>query len=203
MRHRLVRALSPPSATWRFAAAIAVAAVLFAACDVHSPTTPLTVIPGALASITVTPNPVSLAINSGQQYTAVGKDAAGNIVAITPTWSIVAAGGAINSTAMFTAGSVQGSFPNTVQASSGSISGNATVSQPGTEAYNMALGLKRAEAAKAYIVWLGVDAVRIEIATRGEGQLAVEGPGEIANAANRRGQFRVLIADPYLVKPKN
>jgi hypothetical protein len=127
MRHRLVRALSPPSATWRLAAPIAVAAVLFSACDVHSPAAPKTVIPGVLASITVTPNPVSLAINSGQQYTAVGKDAAGNIVAITPTWSVVAAGGAINSAAMFTAGSVQGSFANTVQAKSGSISGNATV----------------------------------------------------------------------------
>jgi outer membrane protein OmpA-like peptidoglycan-associated protein len=76
-------------------------------------------------------------------------------------------------------------------------------SQPGTEAYNMALGLKRAEAAKAYLVSQGVDPIRIEIATRGEGQLAVEGPGEIADAANRRGQFRLLIADPYLVKPKN
>jgi outer membrane protein OmpA-like peptidoglycan-associated protein len=76
-------------------------------------------------------------------------------------------------------------------------------SQPGTEAYNMALGLKRAEAAKAYLVSQGVDPIRIEIVTGGEGQLAVEGPGEIADAANRRGQFRLLIADPYLVKPKN
>jgi outer membrane protein OmpA-like peptidoglycan-associated protein len=76
-------------------------------------------------------------------------------------------------------------------------------SEPGTEAYNMALGLKRAEAAKAYLVSQGVDPIRIEIATRGEGQLAVEGPGELANAANRRGQFRLLIADPYLAKPKN
>jgi hypothetical protein len=30
----------------------------------------------------------------------------------------------------------------------------------------------------------------------------VEGPGEAADAANRRGQFRLLIADPYLAPPK-
>ena len=72
-------------------------------------------------------------------------------------------------------------------------------SQPGTNTHNMALGLKRAEAAKAYLVLHGIDPVRIEIATRGEGELAVEGRTEVADAANRRGQFRLLIADPYLV----
>lgn len=72
-------------------------------------------------------------------------------------------------------------------------------SQPGTNTYNMALGLRRAEAAKAYLVAHGIDPIRIEIATRGEGELAVEGRTETANAANRRGQFRLLIADPYLV----
>ncbi len=75
-------------------------------------------------------------------------------------------------------------------------------SQPGTIDYNMALGLRRAEAAKAYLVSQGVDPIRVEIATRGEGQLVVEGPGETADAANRRGQFRLLIADPYLAPPK-
>lgn len=75
-------------------------------------------------------------------------------------------------------------------------------SQPGTADYNMALGLRRAEAARDYLVSRGVDAIRIEIATKGEGQLLVEGPGEVADAANRRGQFRLLIADPYLAAPR-
>jgi peptidoglycan-associated lipoprotein len=75
-------------------------------------------------------------------------------------------------------------------------------SQPGTSDYNMALGLRRAEAAKAYLVSRGVDPIRVEIATKGEGQLLVEGPGEVADAQNRRGQFRLLIADPYLAAPK-
>lgn len=75
-------------------------------------------------------------------------------------------------------------------------------SSPGTEAYNLALGGRRAAAAKAYLVAHGVDPIRIEIATRGEGQLLVEGPGPYADAENRRGQFRLQIADPYLVTPK-
>ena len=75
-------------------------------------------------------------------------------------------------------------------------------SQPGTVDYNLALGLRRAESAKAYLVSRGVDPIRIEIATKGEGQLVVEGPGEVADAQNRRGQFRLLIADPYLAAPK-
>jgi peptidoglycan-associated lipoprotein len=68
-------------------------------------------------------------------------------------------------------------------------------SQPGTSEYNMALGLRRAEAAKAYLVSQGIAPGRIEIATLGEGQLVVEGPGEAADAQNRRGQFSLLIAD--------
>lgn len=75
-------------------------------------------------------------------------------------------------------------------------------SKPGTSAYNMALGLRRAEAAKAYLVTQGIDPIRIEIATRGEAQPAVEGHSQVANVANRRGQFRLLTADPYLVTPK-
>ena len=74
-------------------------------------------------------------------------------------------------------------------------------SEPGTAKYNLALGLRRAQAAKDYLVAQGVDPVRIEIATKGEGQLLVEGDSDAANAANRRGQFRLLIADPYLVAP--
>ena len=75
-------------------------------------------------------------------------------------------------------------------------------STPGTWDYNMALGLRRAESAKAYLVSRGVDPIRIEIATKGAGQLLVEGPGEVADAQNRRGQFRLLIADPYLAAPR-
>ena len=82
---------------------------------------------GPLATITLTPTPVSLAVGGTQQYVAVGKDAGGNVVAITPTWSVVSGGGTVSATGLFTAGTALGTFTNTVQASSGGISGNATV----------------------------------------------------------------------------
>jgi outer membrane protein OmpA-like peptidoglycan-associated protein len=80
-------------------------------------------------------------------------------------------------------------------------------SQPGDSGYNMALGLRRSEVTKAYLVARGVAPVRIEIATKGEGQLLVAGPEEASdndsgNIANRRSQFRLLVADPYLVAPR-
>lgn len=83
---------------------------------------------GALASITVTPNPTTLPTGATQQYTAVGKDASGNVVTITPTWSIVAGGGTIApTTGLFTAGTTTGTFTNTVRAAVGSVAGLATV----------------------------------------------------------------------------
>lgn len=86
----------------------------------------VTVIAGPLASITVTPTPTTLAINGTQQFTAVGKDAGGNTVAISPVWS-AAGGGSISSTGLFTAGTLPGTFANTVMATSGGIAGHATV----------------------------------------------------------------------------
>jgi hypothetical protein len=85
------------------------------------------VTPGPLASITLTPTPVSLATGATQQYVAVGKDASGNIVAFTPTWSVIAGGGSVSSTGLFTAGTVAGAFPNTVQASNNGITATGTV----------------------------------------------------------------------------
>ncbi len=128
--NRILRALSPPARTAYAAVMLAVAAILFAACNVHSP-----MAPGGLASITVTPN-VTLAVNTTQQFIAVGRDAGGTVVSILPTWSVVAGGGAINSTGLFTAGVAAGVFTATVRAASGGISGTASVtvqtSAPGT-----------------------------------------------------------------------
>jgi hypothetical protein len=99
-----------------------------ATSDGKTATATVIVVAGPLASITVTPNPVTLAIGAAQQYTAVGKDASGNVVAITPTWSVVAGGGSINATSgLFTAGTVAGTYANTVRAGVGAISATATV----------------------------------------------------------------------------
>lgn len=73
-------------------------------------------------------------------------------------------------------------------------------SQPGTRAYNNALGLRRAEAARDYLVSQGIEKDRIQIATRGDDELVVHGPGEVAAAANRRGEFRILMAEVTMVQ---
>ncbi|HVT40450.1 MAG TPA: Ig-like domain-containing protein [Gemmatimonadaceae bacterium] len=85
------------------------------------------VVQAPLVAITVTPNPASIAPNTTRQFTAVGKDAMGNVVVITPVWSIAAGGGTISPTGLFTAGATTGTFTNTVIATSGAISGTATV----------------------------------------------------------------------------
>ncbi|MDB4874002.1 MAG: hypothetical protein JWM41_448 [Gemmatimonadetes bacterium] len=90
-------------------------------------TATVTVTPGALATIAVTPNPIALNVGLAQQFTAVGKDANGNVVALTPVWSVAAGGGAIATSGVFTAGTVPGTYTNTVVATSGGISGSATV----------------------------------------------------------------------------
>ena len=90
------------------------------------------VIAGPLLTITVTPNPDTLLIGGVQTFTAVGRDASGNVVTINPSWSVTAGGGTIPAgttglTAPFTAGNTLGSFPNTVRATQGAIFGTATV----------------------------------------------------------------------------
>ncbi|HYR12589.1 MAG TPA: ice-binding family protein, partial [Longimicrobium sp.] len=83
---------------------------------------------GPLATITVTPNPETLAVGTQQQFTAVGRDAGGNIVAINPVWSTTNPPGTINSgSGLFTAGNTAGTFANSVRATDGAIFGTATV----------------------------------------------------------------------------
>jgi hypothetical protein len=92
----------------------------------------VTVVAGALSIITVSPSTVALAAGGTQQYTAVGKDAHGNVVAISDrAWSVAAAGGTIDTSGMFTAGSTAGTFANTVTATSGSVSGTGSVTVGG------------------------------------------------------------------------
>ena len=88
----------------------------------------VTVTAGGLASITVAPDTVSLAIGATQQFVAVGKDAHGNVVDIpNRVWSVAAGGGTIDTAGLFTAGTPAHTFAHTVMATSGSISGTASV----------------------------------------------------------------------------
>lgn len=59
----------------------------------------------------------------------------------------------------------------------------------GSNAYNMALGEKRAHACEQYLVAMGVGSDRIEVVSYGEEKPLVPGNTEEAYAANRRGHF--------------
>jgi hypothetical protein len=92
----------------------------------------VTVDAGLLSSITVSPSTATLHAGGTQQFTAVGKDAHGNVVSIADrTWSIAAAGGTIDTSGLFTAGTTTGTFANTVTATSGSVSGTGSVTVTG------------------------------------------------------------------------
>jgi len=59
----------------------------------------------------------------------------------------------------------------------------------GTDAYNMALGERRAEAAKAFLINMGVNASQIDTISYGEERPADTGHNEAAWAKNRRAHF--------------
>ena len=59
----------------------------------------------------------------------------------------------------------------------------------GTNAYNMALGQRRADAAKEFLVNLGIDGGRLAVISYGEERPVDYGHNEEAWAKNRRGHF--------------
>lgn len=59
----------------------------------------------------------------------------------------------------------------------------------GSSEYNLALGLRRAAEAKAFLVANGIDGSRIDIASMGEEMPAVQGDNEEAWSKNRRAEF--------------
>lgn len=63
----------------------------------------------------------------------------------------------------------------------------------GSDAYNLALGQRRAEAAKLYIVSKGIDASRVSIASKGEREQVGSSTGAAGEAQNRRAVFNVRI----------
>lgn len=64
----------------------------------------------------------------------------------------------------------------------------------GTTEYNLALGQRRAAAARDYLVRLGVEPDRIGIMSYGEEQPADPGHDEASLAKNRRSEFTVSLA---------
>ncbi|OYD15781.1 peptidoglycan-associated lipoprotein [candidate division WOR-3 bacterium JGI_Cruoil_03_44_89] len=62
----------------------------------------------------------------------------------------------------------------------------------GTNEYNLALGEKRAAAARDYLIRLGIEKERISVISFGEENPLVPGHNESAWAKNRRAEFAVL-----------
>jgi len=72
----------------------------------------------------------------------------------------------------------------------------------GSDEYNLALGNRRAAAAKRYLESKGVDAARIEVVSYGEERPLNPGADEAAYAQNRRDEFEVTAGGENLVAPQ-
>ncbi len=71
----------------------------------------------------------------------------------------------------------------------------------GSDEYNLALGNRRAQAAKQYLVSHGIDASRIETQSWGEEKPLVNGHDESAWSQNRRDEFEVTSGGDNLHRP--
>jgi peptidoglycan-associated lipoprotein len=80
------------------------------------------------------------------------------------------------------------------------ISGHAD--ERGSDEYNLALGNRRAAAAKRYLEGKGVDASRLEVISYGEERPLNPGSDESAYAQNRRDEFEVTAGGDNLTAPQ-
>ncbi len=71
----------------------------------------------------------------------------------------------------------------------------------GSDEYNLALGNRRATAAKQYLVSHGLDASRIETVSYGEERPLAQGHDESAWSQNRRDEFEITAGGDVLTKP--
>jgi peptidoglycan-associated lipoprotein len=71
----------------------------------------------------------------------------------------------------------------------------------GSDEYNLALGNRRAQSAKQYLVSHGIDASRIETQSWGEERPAVDGHDEGAWSQNRRDEFEAISGGDNLRRP--
>lgn len=71
----------------------------------------------------------------------------------------------------------------------------------GSDEYNIALGQRRAAAAKAYLVANGIAADRIDVVSFGEDRPAAMGSNEAAWSQNRRDEFEIIVGGETLRLP--
>jgi len=86
-------------------------------------------------------------------------------------------------------GTLEGNAREMKRVTAGNVTIEGHCDERGTRAYNLALGEKRANAAKDYLVALGVSASRINTVSYGKERPFDDGHNESAWAKNRRGHF--------------
>ncbi len=79
------------------------------------------------------------------------------------------------------------------------IEGNAD--ERGSEEYNLALGMRRAQAARDYLTGFGIDAARLATLSNGEDKPADPGHDENAWAKNRRDEFVITSGGERITTP--
>ena len=79
------------------------------------------------------------------------------------------------------------------------VSGHADVR--GSDEYNVALGQRRANAARQYLIQRGVAAERIEVVSYGEERPVCESDDESCHQRNRRDEFEITAGGPSFVVP--
>jgi peptidoglycan-associated lipoprotein len=101
----------------------------------------------------------------------------------------------------FDSAAIRGDQRSTLQANTGAINQNAAwktvvleghCDERGSEEYNLALGERRANSVKQYLVDSGVSGARIDTVSFGESKPAVQGHDESAWKWNRRVEFSAI-----------
>ncbi len=72
----------------------------------------------------------------------------------------------------------------------------------GSDEYNMALGQRRAAAAKRYLTQHGIGASRVETVSLGEERPAATGTDEDSMAQNRRSEFEIIAGGDMITLPQ-
>lgn len=118
IKHTL-RTLNPRARKAVVLVALAFAAILTASCgDSTGPRT--------AATVTISPTTATIPVGGTQQFTAVVKNSKGNVLNVTPIWSVTG-GGTITSTGLFTAGATPGTSTISVSCSGVTVTAVVTV----------------------------------------------------------------------------
>jgi hypothetical protein len=162
----------------------------------------------SLATIAITPGSISVDQSTTQNFTAIGSDQFGNVLAVQPavTWSVTGEG-SITSAGMYSSPDLAGT--GTVQATSGGISQTATVSVTGVELqyritasdYNTSSGTLRDEVAGLVADQAGNPTIATNATPTGKPALVFSGSNSFNfTAVGPRTQNQTIFA---VVKPSS